>query len=400
MDTDKHRWLLSAVICVHLWLIPASARVKTGLDVLVEQKFAPLAGKRVGLITNHSGLTYDRRHIVDVLAAAPGVKLVAVFTPEHGIAGTRDDENVESSTHPKLGIPVHSLHFKGRYRPTPEMLKGVDVLVYDIQDVGARFYTYITTLGYCLEEAAKAKIPFYVLDRPNPITGAAVDGPPIDAKNFSFVGYTVMPTRHGMTIGELARMYNGEKKLGADLHVIEMQGWRRSMWLDDTGLEWRNPSPALRSLTATIMYTGTCLMEGREVSVGRGTAKPFELVGAPWFKGHEVTDYLNSLKIPGVSFLNVRFTPSESDLKGQECDGVEVQLLDRNKLDNGLLGLSMAAAIMKFHPGKFTPRITLLGSDDALARLKRGESGATIVASYQKDLQAFRQMREKYLLYK
>jgi uncharacterized protein YbbC (DUF1343 family) len=379
--------------------------MKTGLEVLAAQSFDLLRGKRVGLITNHTGLARDGRRTADILAAAPGVKLAALFSPQHGPVGKLEDEDyVPSATDPATGVPLYSLFDKVNgnevLRPTAAMLSGLDALVYDIQDVGARFYTYITTLGYTLELAAKAKIPYYVLDRPNPIGGVVAEGPMIDAKNFSFVGYMGMPTRPGLTIGELARMFNGENKIGADLHVIEMQGWKRSMYMDETGLEWLNPSPNIRSLTAAILYPGTCFVEGSQVSTGRGTDTPFQWVGAPWINGYQLADYLNGLKIPGVRFIARRMKPTESTHKGVESDGVDVQLMDRDKLQTDLMGLEIAAAIMKFHPGKFEPRIRLLGSDDALARLKRGETGAQIVQSYQADIKAFRQMREKYLLYK
>jgi uncharacterized protein YbbC (DUF1343 family) len=382
------------------------AHVKTGLDVLVEQKFAPLTGKRIGLITNHSAITYDRRHIIDVMlspeAKAAGVKLGAIFTPEHGLAGTaRDGTAVASGLDEATGVPIYSLFQPGSYRPAPEMVKDLDALVFDIQDVGARFYTFSTTMEYTLETAAKAHIPYYVLDRPNPINGVAADGPLLDASHFSFVGNMRIPIRHGMTLGELARMYNGENKLGADLHVIEMQGWRRKMWFDETGLDWLNPSPNLRNLTATIVYTGVCLLEGRQVSVGRGTDSPFLIVGAPWFKGQEMADTLNAATIPGVRFIPRRFRPTEQPYKGQDCDGLDIQVVNRDAIDNGRLGLELLAATIKLHPGKFDVKagIRLLGSDDAAARLVRGETGAQVNESIQKDLAAFRKQRQPYLLY-
>ncbi len=397
------------VVLAALGLLAAvslQARVKTGLDVLVEQNFAPLAGKRVGVITNHSAFAYDRRHIVDLLAKAPNVKLTAIFAPEHGFTGTEDEEAlVASGKHPAAGVPIFSLFQRDTQRPTPEMLKNVDALVYDIQDVGVRFYTYITTLGYTLEEAAKAKIPYYVLDRPNPINGVAVEGPLLAEKYFSFVGYMRMPIRHGMTVGELARMYNGEKKLGAVLHVIEMQGWNRRMWFDETGLEWVNPSPNLRSFTQVILYPGTCLLEQpHQVSVGRGTEAPFQIVGAPWFKSLEVAEYLNSRNIPGVRFIARRFRPTDAPYKGEWCEGLDVQLLNRDALDAVRMGLELVAATLKFHPGKLdldsVRALRILGSGEVAARLKRGENASDINVSLQGDLAAFRKMREKYLLYK
>ena len=382
-----------------LWAEP---RVKTGLDVLIDRDFAPIAGKRVGVITNHTGLTSDGRHIVDVLSRSSKVKLVAIFTPEHGLAGTQDDPNVASGTHEATGTPIYSLYNRGSYRPTPQMLQKVDVLIYDIQDIGARFYTYITTLGYALEEAAKAGKSFLVLDRPNPINGIAVEGPLLDPRYVSFVGYMRMPIRHGMTVGELARMYNGEKALHADLQVIEMQGWSRNMWLDATGLEWVNPSPNIRNLTQAILYPGSCLLESNQVSVGRGTDTPFQIIGAPWFKGREVAEYLNGLAIPGVRFLARRFRPTASVFKDEDCEGLDIQLIDRDALDSVRMGLELLYATMKFHPGKFNLDgvMRLLGNEDAAGRLKRGEAGSAVVKSYAPDLDQFRKTREKYLIYR
>jgi uncharacterized protein YbbC (DUF1343 family) len=382
-----------------LWAEP---RVKTGLDVLIDRDFAPIAGKRVGVITNHTGLTSDGRHIVDVLSRSSKVKLVAIFTPEHGLAGTQDDPNVASGTHEATGTPIYSLYNRGSYRPTPQMLQKVDVLIYDIQDIGARFYTYITTLGYALEEAARAGKSFLVLDRPNPINGVAVEGPLLDPRYVSFVGYMRMPIRHGMTVGELARMYNGERALHADLQVIEMQGWSRNMWLDATGLEWVNPSPNIRNLTQAILYPGSCLLESDQVSVGRGTDTPFQIIGAPWFKGREVADYLNGLAIPGVRFLARRFRPTASVFKDEDCEGLDIQLIDRDALDSVRMGLELLYATMKFHPGKFNLDgvMRLLGNEDVAGRLKRGEAGSAVVKSYAPDLDQFRKTREKYLIYR
>lgn len=383
-----------------LFTIFLTAPVKNGIDVLAEQKFVPLAGKRVGVITNHSAITLNHEHLIDLLAAAPGVKLVAIFTPEHGLAGSAaPGADVASSVYEKTGTPIYSLYQKGSQRPNPEMFKDVDALVYDIQDVGARFFTYITTLGYTLEGAAKAQIPYYVLDRPDPVNGVAVEGPLLDTNHFSFAGYMRMPVRYGMTAGELAQMYNAENKLGADLHVIKMQGWKRAMFFDQTGQEWVNPSPNMRSLTAAILYPGLCLMEA--ISVGRGTDTPYQIIGAPWIKSRELAQYLNDQKLPGVSFIPRRFTTTEAPFKGQTIDGVEVELLDRNTIDSVRVGLEIMAGMIKLYPGKFDvkSRIVLLGSDAAAARLMRGESGTMVNQSFQNDLAAFRKMRQQYLLY-
>jgi len=416
--------MLTLLVILVMACLPAAARVRTGVEVLEAQNFAPLNGKRVGLITNHTGLTPDYRRAIDLLHKAPGVRLAAIFAPEHGISGQRDDRYIESGKDEATGVPVYSLYSlqqprparvtggpligrkqeeQGhRFRPTAEMLRGVDALVYDIQDVGARFYTYITTLGYMVEEAARAKIPIYVLDRPNPVNGVAVEGPLLDEKYISFVGYMRLPIRHGMTVGELARFFNGEKKLGAEVHVIQVEGWRRSQFLDETGLPWVSPSPAMRSLVQAIVYPGVCLLESRQVSVGRGTDTPFQIIGAPWINGLELADSLNTRQIPGARFLARRFRPSASLFKDQDCDGVEVLLTDRNALDSVALGIELLSAVLKLHPGKFDLDgiMRLLGNDATAARLKAGEDPRQIVESWQADLAAFRQLRSRYLLYK
>jgi len=374
--------------------------VKTGLEVLIEQGFAPLKGKRVGVVTAQTGVTEDRRRIIDVLAQAPGVKLTAIFAPEHGLTGTRQDRNIGDSVDEATGVPVYSLYNEGRYRPTPEMLKDVDALVFDIQQNGARFLTRITTLGYTMEAAAQKGIPYYVLDRPNGINGVDVAGPLLDEKYVSFVGYARIPIRHGMTAGELARLYNGEKKLGVDLHVIRMEGWKRSMWYDETGLEWVNPSPNIRNLTQAIFYPGVCLLESKQISVGRGTEMPFQLFGAPWLKAREMAEYLNG-RVPGVRFVPRRFRPNASVYKDQDCEGLEVVLVDRKAFESVLLGMELLAATLKFHPGQFdiATVIRLLGSDEAAARLKRGETGRQVLEAMRGQLEEFLKIRARYLLY-
>ncbi|HEX4228917.1 MAG TPA: DUF1343 domain-containing protein [Bryobacteraceae bacterium] len=378
----------------------ATAQVKTGLDVLVEEQFLPLAGKRVGLATNQTGVTLDGRRNIDVFAAAPNIKLTAIFSFEHGLNGTREDTHIGNSIDETTGIPIYSLYNEGLHKPTPAMLKDVDVLVYDKQDNGARFYTSVTSMAYLLEAAAEHHIPFYVLDRPNGIDGVDVAGPLLDTKYVSFVTYMPgFPIRHGMTMGEMARYFNAEKKLGADLHVIKMKGWRRSMWFDETGLEWVNPSPNIRNLTEAILYPGTCLLEGKSVSVGRGTDTPFEIVGAPWFRAREVAAYLNGLHLPGVRFVPRRFRPSAAIYKDQDCQGLDIQIVNRDVFDPVLMGMELVAATLKFHPGKviLTPR--LLGSDEILAKFQAGESGRQILKESQSQLAEFRRLRAKYLIY-
>jgi uncharacterized protein YbbC (DUF1343 family) len=386
-------------------ILPAllPARVKTGLDVLVEQGFAPIVGKRIGLIANQNSVTWDHRGIVEVMTASNRVRLTAIFAPEHGFsAASPAGASIESGKESASGVPIYSLFNRGSNRPTPEMLSGVDALVYDLQESGARFWTFTTTLGYVMEAAAARKIPIYVLDRPNPINGIAVQGPMLEEKYKSMIGYGLRPVRHGMTVGELARFFNGENHIGADLHVIKMQGWDRGMWMDQTGLEWIPPSPNLRNLTAVTLYPGTCLVETTQVSVGRGTDTPFEMFGAPWFHYLDLADYLNNRNIPGVRFMARRFTPTEAPFQGRQVLGLDVQLLNRDQLDSPSMGLEILAALLKLHSGQFTldRKITLLlGSDKALEMLRQGKTGAEIEDAFKPELDAFRKLRAKYLLY-
>jgi uncharacterized protein YbbC (DUF1343 family) len=388
--------LLLGTACVSC----AMAQVKTGLDVLIAQNFSPLAGKRVGLATNQTGIAADGRRNVDIFAHASNIKLTAIFSFEHGLEGTREDTHIDSTVDRATGVPIYSLYNGDVRKPSPEMLKDVDVLVYDKQDNGARFYTSVTSMAYLMEAAARHHIPYYVLDRPNGINGVDVGGTLLDAKYISFVTFMPgWPIRHGMTMGEMASLFNAEKKLGADLHVIKMQGWKRSMWFDETGEEWVNPSPNIRNLTEAILYPGTCLLEGKSVSVGRGTDTPFQWVGAPWFRAHEVAAYLNSLNLAGVRFVPRRFRPTTALFKGEECEGVDIQLVNREVIDPVLIGMELLAASMKFHPGKVEPTMHLLGSDEVLAKLQSGKSGRQILEEARPQLEQFKKLRAKYLMY-
>ncbi len=375
---------------------------RTGLDVLVEQKFQPLAGKRIGLITNQTGLDRAGHRNVDLMRQA-GINVAALFSPEHGFFGREDRPGIQNTTDTATGIKVFSLYGETQ-RPTPEMLRGVDALVFDIQDVGARCYTYETTMLYAMEATAKAGIPYYVLDRPNPITGTRVEGPPLDAANKSFIGpLTGMPMRHGMTMGELARMFNGENKIGADLKVISMQDWNRGDWLDATGLPWTNPSPNMRSLNAALLYPGICLLEySKNYSVGRGTDAPFEQIGADFLGGRELSSYLNKRQIPGVRAYATSFTPTESNFKGVRIEGVRFEITNRENFDSTRLGLEVAAALQQLYPGKmdFVVDKRLIGSDDAIRRLQAGETANAIQQSFMDAVAAFVKMREGYLLYR
>jgi uncharacterized protein YbbC (DUF1343 family)/CubicO group peptidase (beta-lactamase class C family) len=376
-----------------------SEKVLTGIDVLERDNFKPLAGMRLGLVTNHTGRNREDRATIDVLSKAPGVKLVALFAPEHGIRGLAD-ENVSDSKDDVTGLPIYSLYGETR-RPKPEQLKDLDALVFDIQDVGVRFYTYIATLGYLLEEAAKAKLPVFVLDRPNPIGGVDVEGPMADQDKLSFTSYHMIPTRHGLTIGELGQLFNRQRNIGADLRVIKMEGWHRWMWFDETNLTWINPSPNMRSLTEATLYPGVGLLETTNVSVGRGTDTPFEIVGAPWIQPDKLADYLNQRGAPGVRFVPVRFTPRGSVFKDVECGGVNIIVTDRAAFRPLLTGIEMALALRKLYPNDWQvdKYLRLLVNADTLERVKRGESAREIVASWNSGLQDFRRARAQVLLY-
>ena len=395
------RLVLSVFICVHLWFqIPASAaQTLTGIDVLEAQKFVPLAGKRVGLITNQTGIDRNRRSTIDLLAHAPGVKLVALFSPEHGIRGTFD-ERVSSTTDEATGLPVHSLYGETE-RPTDAMLAGLDALVFDLQDAGLRFYTYITTMGYAMEAAATHHIAFYVLDRPDPLGGERVEGPVLDRDRTNFVGYFPMPVRMAMTLGEMAQMFKAENKIGCDLHIIRMKNWQRRMWFSDTGLPWVSPSPNLRSPEAGILYPGLEILQAGGISVGRGTTRPFELLGAPWIHGEELAAYLNRRAIPGVRFEPEKFTPDSGLHRGELCEGVRIALTDRNLLQPLRMGIEIASALGKLYPGRFetAKMIFLVGNAETVKQLSDGKNPTAIVASWNKDLEAFHKVRAKYLLY-
>jgi len=377
----------------------ASAKVLTGIDVLERDNFKPLAGMRLGLVTNHTGRDRDGRPTIDVLNKAPGVKLVALFSPEHGIRGLADDK-VSDSKDETTGLPIYSLYGETR-RPKPEQLKDLDALVFDIQDIGTRFYTYISTLGYLLEEASKAKLPVFVLDRPNPIGGVEVEGPIADKDKLSFTSYYTIPTRHGLTIGELAQLFNRQRNIGADVRVIKMEGWRRWMWFDETNLTWINPSPNMRSLTQATLYPGVGLLETTNVSVGRGTDTPFEIVGAPWIQGDKLAEYLNQRGLPGVRFVPLRFTPRASVFKDEECGGVNIIVTDRAAFRPLLTGIEMALALRKLYPNdwKVDNYLRLLVNADTLERVKRGENAREIVGSWNAGLQEFRRARAEILLY-
>jgi len=379
----------------------AAVRTETGIDVLEAQHFAPLRGKRVGLITNQTGVDANGRRTIDVLAKAEGVKLVVIFSPEHGFAARADSAVVSDATDTATGLPIYSLYGETR-RPTDAMLQRIDAIVFDIQDVGVRFYTYVTTMAYCMEAAAKHHIPFIVLDRPNPLGGEIIEGPMLDSDKLSFVGYFPMPVRYAMTLGELAKMFNAENKIGADLQVVEMQNWRRSEMYWMTGLPWIAPSPNLPGIANLIPYPGIEILQAAGVSVGRGTDSAFLEIGAPWIKPEELLAELKRRSIAGVIFEAKTFTPKTGPYAGEKCEGVGLTVKEREGFRSMLMGLEIAEALHKLYPQQFQVEkmVTLLGSQSTVERLERDEAPKAIVAGWDGDLAKFRAMRAKYLIYR
>ena len=374
--------------------------VRAGIDVLRADGFAALSGLRVGLLTNHTGLARDGSATIDLLAAAPGVDLVALFSPEHGIRGLLD-RSVPSTVDAQTGLPIHSLYGETR-RPAADMLTGLDAIAVDLQDVGARFYTYVTAMAYVMEAAAPRGIKVVVLDRPNPIGGSAIEGPTLDQDQIGYAGYLpAMPIRHGLTMGELARLFNGELGLGADLAVVAMDGWDRGAWYDETGLAWVNPSPNMRNLHAAALYPGLGAFEHSNISVGRGTDTPFEQVGAPWVDGMQLAAALNERAIPGARFYPVTFTPASREFAGELCQGVFIVVTDRDALRPVRLGVELAAALEALHPDRYEidAAVRLFGSAAGLARIKAGDDPVAVAESWAAGERRWRTMRRPYLLY-
>jgi uncharacterized protein YbbC (DUF1343 family) len=375
----------------------------TGIDVLEAEGFARLRGKRIALLTNQTGRTRRGASTIDVLAHAPGVTLVSLLSPEHGIRGT-EDAAVDSTKDAATGLPVHSLYGAddASRRPTAAMLAGIDTVVIDLQDIGARFYTYPAAIAYVMEEAAARHIAVVVLDRPNPIGGAVIEGPLTDASTPPYIGYMPMPIRHGLTIGELARLFNGERTLGADLTVVPMQHWTRDEWFDETALPWVNPSPNMRTVAAATLYPGIGAIEYTNISVGRGTDTPFEQIGAPWIDGVALAAGLNARALAGIRFYPVTFTPAKgAKLGGEVCQGVFMIVTDREALQPVRVGLEIASALARNYGTRFTlePTASLLGPAAMLARIRAGDDPAAIAASWRTDEDAWRTRRAKYLLY-
>jgi len=390
------------------------SRVKIGAEILIEKHLDLIKGKKIGIVTNHTGILPDGRHIVDVLNGIEGVKIVALFGPEHGIRGeVPDGKSISHGVDTKTGIPVFSLYGDVK-KPTEEMLKDIDVLIFDIQDVGARFYTYISTMSYCMEACAEMGKKFIVLDRPNPIRGVYVDGPILEPRFKSFVGLHPIPVAHGMTVGELAKMFNDEGWLEngvkADLTVVKMENYSRKMWFDQTGLPWVKPSPNMMTLKTAIVYTATCFIEGTNVSEGRGTQHPFEWIGAPWIDGEKLAKELNHYKLPGVKFEPISFTPTDIEkvtvdpkYEGEKCGGVYLNVYDREKFEPVKVGVYILYALKKLYPDKFKWRTAgqdrLWGTDKVRLMIDEGKNPDEIIKTWEDDVKKFLSIRQKYLLY-
>jgi len=373
-------------------------KVLNGIDVLVKNRFAPLKGKRIALVTNQTGHDRDRIPTIDLLLQAPNVILKALFSPEHGIRGVID-QAVSDTTDERTGLPIFSLYGKSR-KPTPEQLKEIDALVFDIQDIGCRFYTYISTMGLCLEAAAEAGVQFVVLDRIDPINGLTLDGPVLTGEP-SFVGFHALPLRYGMTVGELAKMFNLERKYNANLTVVELEGWSRDMWFDETGLPWSNPSPNMRNLLQANLYPGIGLLE-TALSVGRGTDTPFEVIGAPYIEDVRLADRLNKASLPGVRFIPIQFTPKQSTHKDQLCRGVSILVTDRDVCPPVDIALMAAKTLYEWYPNQFNVEKMehLLLHSSTLEAIKAGKSLNEIHALWKPHRDEFLSHRLKYLIYK
>jgi uncharacterized protein YbbC (DUF1343 family)/CubicO group peptidase (beta-lactamase class C family) len=374
--------------------------VLCGIDVLQRDGFRQLQGRRVGLITNQTGI--DRQGIPTwkILHDAKSLQLVAIFSPEHGIEGKLDQARIDNATHPETGLPIYSLYGETR-KPGAESLKNIDTLVFDIQDIGTRFYTYISTMGNAMQAAGENGLRFVVLDRPNPINGVDVAGPVLDGGRESFVAFHTLPVRHGMTIGELARMFRDEMKMQVELEVVPVVGWRRAEYFDRSGLPWVNPSPNMRSLAEAVLYPGIGLLETTNVSVGRGTDTPFEVIGAPWLDGRRLSAELNQAKLAGVCFVPIRFTPASSTHGGTPCGGINIIVTDRARFEPLRTGLEIARQLRMLHPNdwKLPGYDRLLGNTETLKAIEETKSLDEIDAINQGRLQEFLRRRARFLMY-
>ncbi|MEM3104929.1 MAG: DUF1343 domain-containing protein [Candidatus Bathyarchaeia archaeon] len=403
-----------------------SSELKLGIQSLIEDCLPLLTGKRIGVVSNHTGVTPELEHLVDMLYFKLHLDIKAIFAPEHGFRGDMPEGfSVESYIDERTQVPVHSL-YGARLKPPKDILDELDVLIYDIQDVGARFYTYISTLFYVLEAAGENRIEVVILDRPNPITGARIEGPVLDKRYRSFVGIWEIPIRHGMTVGELALLFNREAGLNANLKVYRMTGWNRGMWFDETGLPWVPPSPNMPCLTTAIVYPGMCLLEGTNISEGRGTTKPFELIGAPWIDNYRLVEEMKGLPLKGVKFRPSTFIPRYHKYEGRLCRGLQIHVTDRNLLEPVKLGLAIIWAVKRIHPDKLqfnvkcyedTLGCSVCGVDvspikpqaryyfdclignDVIRRLIEDGGDFNEVAKLCGEIEHFEKIRERYLLY-
>ena len=393
--------LIAMTFCLPSGFVYAGqGAVLTGIDVLQQDGFKQLSGANVGLITNHTGIGRKGSGTIQLLHDARKVNLVALFSPEHGPVGKLDVSIIDNSKDPTTGIDIISLYGSNR-RPTTDMLVGIDTLVFDIQDIGTRFYTYISTMGEAMRAAAENDIRFVVLDRPNPINGVTVSGPVLDEGRQSFTGFHRLPVRHGMTTGELARMFNAELQLGLELEIIPVNGWRRADYFDVTGLKWINPSPNMRNLTEAILYPGIGLLETTNLSVGRGTATPFELFGAPWIDSEMFALELNKLNLPGVRFTPLQFTPDASKFAGERCSGVNILITDRQQFESVRTGFEIAVLLRRLYVDEweFDAYDRLLVNKAVLDAIRSGRPYPEIEAIYHGDLMEFLQRRSSFLIY-
>ncbi|MCG1021884.1 exo-beta-N-acetylmuramidase NamZ domain-containing protein [Sutcliffiella horikoshii] len=385
-------------------------KFELGVEVLLNEEKHLIEGKRVGLITNPTGVDQELNSIVDTLHNDPDTELTALYGPEHGVRGdAQAGQYVDFYIDEKTGLPVYSLYGPTR-KPSPEMLEDIDVLLFDIQDVGTRFYTYIYTMAYAMEAAQENDIPFVVLDRPNPLSGLKVEGPVLDMKYASFVGNYAIPLRHGMTVGELAKLFNEEFEIGADLTVVEMNGWKRNMYYDDTPLEFVMPSPNMPTLDTALVYPGGALIEGTNVSEGRGTTKPFELIGAPFMNADDVARALNDLNLSGVTFRAASFTPTFSKHAGKLSHGIQIHITDRDTFKPVETGLHIVKTIHDMYPEDFQFRAensagisffdNLIGNSWIRKGIEEGRSVEDLVSQWQGDLSEFNNVRKQYLIYK
>ena len=382
-------------------VVNRNANTRTGLEVLVANAFRELLGKRIGLITNQTGTDRQGRRNIDLMRSA-GVNLVTLFSPEHGISGGQDVETVANNLDESTGLPVISLYKPDARRLKASQVQDLDAIVFDIQDVGARFYTYSCTMLYAVQEAGLTKKPIWILDRPNPITGTHVEGPTMQKDLESFIGCYNIPLRHGLTFGELATMANAESHWGAEVHVVKMENWQRGDWFDATSLPWINPSPNMRSLNAALLYPGIAMLEANtSLSVGRGTDAPFEQIGAPWTDGPELASALNARLIPGLRVYPTRFRPFSSNFAGQDISGVRFVITEREAFDSTRAGVEVGAALQKLYPGKvdFSKCKALIGSRIIIDGLSQGRDASALWTSMQAEASAFAERRKPFLLY-